>query len=181
MKICLCSIALVASFLTTGYCSSLQVLSSAASGAFSYKIGNGTYYSPASPIVDSCLEDKFYGPSRQLPLTVFRTNETRITADVLKNLVSTYASLDDVWTEEFLTAALVLSAPHGSVLDDSAGSWLTNLGIKYFFPSAGMEVSCLTSSVLEASFHPSSWNLQPGPYVLTVSPPGITIHQSYGL
>jgi len=181
MKLSISGIAVAAPLFTAVYSSSLEVLSTAASGAFSYKLGNGTYYSPATPIVDECLPGKIHGLSTQLPLTVLKTNETKITADVLKSLVSTYATIDDVWTEEFLTDAVVLSAPHGAVLDSSAGSWFKGLGIKYILPSTGMEISCLRSSGINAFFQPTTWNLQPGPYVLSIAPSGITVSQTYGL
>jgi len=175
------NIAIAASLFTAVYSFQLEILSTAASGAFSYKLGNGTYYSPATPIVVRCFEGRIHGLSTQLPLTVLKTNETEITADVLKSLVTAYATLDDVWTEDFLTDAVVLSAPNGAVLDDSAGSWLTSLGIKYILPSIGLEISCLSSSGVNALFHPPTWNLQPGPYILSVAPSGITITETYGL
>lgn len=173
--------AVVASLLTTALSAPIEVLTSVASGAFSFKLGNGTYYAPAAPVVDRCFEGRFHGLSAQLPMTVLKTNETTITADILDKIATTYATDDDVWTEDFLTDALVISAPKTSKLDPSAGSWMKSHGIKHFFPSLGMDVSCLKLSGINVLSCPPSWTLLPGPYVFSLSPTGNTIHQAYGL
>jgi hypothetical protein len=157
---------------------SLEVLSTTRSGAFAFSLGNGTYYSPTSTVFEGSFNTS---SANLLPLTVLRTNETSITAEVLGSLISTYAVADDVWTEEFLGSALAISAPPGAVLDASASSWIASIDAKYFITSADIDVTSLHSSQISRIEAPGSWSLQPGPYTISIDSTGTSVRKAYAL
>lgn len=90
-------------------------------------------------------------------------------------------TLDDVWTEEFLSGALVLSTPQDAVLDASASKWIISHGIKYLLPTRGINIESFASSGVNVIFMPEGWNLRPGPYTFSLDPSGVTIKETYAL
>ncbi|OIW31913.1 amidase signature enzyme [Coniochaeta ligniaria NRRL 30616] len=167
---------------TTTAAAAIEVSTTAASGAFAYTLGNATYYSPAAAVVSGCFADSKRGSTELLPLTVLETDQMTVTADVLVNLTRTYASLDDVWTPNFLSdGALVLLTPPGAVLDASAGAWIIATGTRYLLPTTGLDISSFGSSGVNVFFVPGSWDLKPGPYTFSIGPAGVTIRQTYAL
>ncbi|KAF9872901.1 hypothetical protein CkaCkLH20_09764 [Colletotrichum karsti] len=155
-----------------------QVLSNTPSGAFTYTFGNSTYYTPAAPVntANSTLDT-----TQVLPLTVFETNETSITSDVLSALAALYISTDDVWSTEFLEGAVVVSTPENAVLDPSAIAWLERSNVAYFITGDGHNFTSLKSSQLRSLTIPSVDELPPGPYTLSINPSATAIHETYRL
>jgi hypothetical protein len=155
----------------------IDVLTTGSSGETAYTIGNLTYCSPADALVEGCPG---FATFDSLPLTVIETNETSISASTLESIVEKYSE-DDVWTESFLSDALALLAPVDATLDDSAVSWIKDLGINYVLLNNGTDTSALESADVNLFLIPPSWNLNPGPYLLSITPSSITIRETYRL
>ena len=165
----------------TGLAYTIKPLVSTASGAFTFELGNSTYYSPASAVAQGVVGNVTYTEPKFLPLTVLKTNETTISSDVLSALVSSYASVDDVWTEDFLTGILLVSAPDGAALDASATSWVGSTGAQRLLSTAGVDTSNFGSSSIAKYEVPTSWDLQPGPYTYSSDASGVTIRQVFAM
>lgn len=159
----------------------IKPLSSTASGAFTFTLGNVTYYSPASSIAQGSLGNGYESSCGWLPLTLLRTNETAITSNVLADLISTYASLDDVWTEDFLGGALALLTSSTAVLDASAICWIASTKVKHLLTPAGLNTASLDTSDISKSELPDGWDLRPGPYSLSFDPSGATVREVYAV
>ncbi|KAK5737889.1 hypothetical protein LTR17_006327 [Elasticomyces elasticus] len=178
------SLAVLATATLSPFASALKLLSSTGDGAFAFKLSNTTYYSPATAVASGC-----FGNTRSctapelLPLTVLATNATTISANVLAEVVSTYAAIDDVWSEAFLeNGALFLGNSANATLDSSAASWIASFDIKYLLVTDGLDVSGYNSSSTTVIHVPSSWGLQPGPYTFSFDPAGnAAVRQAYAL
>ncbi|VUC34495.1 unnamed protein product [Clonostachys rosea] len=77
-------------------------------GATTYRLANATYYSTAIELANVYLDDKI-GDIGPVTATVFVSNETTITAQVLSSLADSYKQVDDVWTPEFLDITIFLN------------------------------------------------------------------------
>lgn len=155
----------------------INVLATGASGEIAYSVGNLTYYSPGDTLAEGCPG---FGTFDSLPLTVLETNETTVTAKVLEAIVDKYSG-DDVWTESFLGDALAVLAPVEAELDGSAVAWIKDLGISYVLLNNGTDTTALKSADMGLFLIPSTWDLNPGPYLLSLTPSSITIRETYRL
>lgn len=158
---------------------SLQALASTASGAFAFSLGNSTYYSPASVVANGSFDFGSRVSAEFLPLTVLKTNEVSITSNTLAEIVTSYAALDDVWSEDFLGGAIALVTPPDATMDPSVSTWATKSGAKVVLTNAAINDSGLgTVSVVAI---PESWDLSPGPYTITHSDGTGSVREAYAV
>lgn len=157
--------------------SPVNVLTTGASGEVSYTVGNSTYYSPPDALAEGCPGFVTFD---SLPLTVLETDETNISASTLESIIDKYSE-DDVWTENFLSDALAVLAPIDASFDDSAVTWIKNSGIRYLLLNNGTDTSDIESDDFSLFLIPSTWKLNPGPYLLSITPSSITIRETYRL
>lgn len=155
----------------------LKILSSAPSGEITYSLGNLTFYAPVKPVITACLSTDL---TEILPLTVFQTNATHITADTLRELMDTYLDFDDVWNEEFLTGAVAFSGTPSTTWDETAVSWMQESGTRYILSVNGSYPTS-SDSPLRVLQVPSAHFLPPGPYLASIRPTKIEISQAYRL
>ncbi|KAK0387240.1 hypothetical protein NLU13_5553 [Sarocladium strictum] len=157
--------------------SSLTPITSSSSGSFAYTLGNGTYYSPAEPILSGC--PAFGAETTVLPMTVFRTEEGHVTAGILDHLKVSYSS-DDVWTTDFLEALTILM-PSKAILAEDVGPWLQSAGVKYLLLTEQPDTQDFSENGVTMFIMSSVGELSPGPYALSIGPTQLAVHQAYQL
>ncbi|KAH7309124.1 amidase signature domain-containing protein [Stachybotrys elegans] len=153
----------------------LTPLSTTSTGAATFVLGNSTYYAPATPIASACFSA---GTTRQVPLTVFQTNASLVTADTLSDLVQTYLEIDDVWSEEFLKGAIAIPGASAASWDLSAVEWMKEHGVEYIVSSQDSH-PWGNSSGIETLHIGAAKCLNPGPYLLSMGQKKLKIQEAY--
>jgi hypothetical protein len=112
-------------------------------------------------------------------LTVFKTNETTVTAGTLRELTASYDS-DDVWTIDFLESLAILM-PSDAVLADDVATWMQSNGVKYLLLSDNSGPKKLGETGVNVLVMSEFSKLRPGPYTLSVSQAQLAIYEAYRL
>jgi hypothetical protein len=153
-------------------------LASTATRAFSFELGDVRFYSPSSAVANISIN---YSSAEILPLTVFKTNATSISAAILESLVAQYTRVDDVWTKDFLGGALAFSTTSAISLNASACSWIESVGAAAILASQALDTKSCNMSSVKGHTLPINLTLAPGPYTISPSPSGALIKQVYAL
>jgi hypothetical protein len=126
-----------------------------------FKLGNNSYIAnvvnpKARVAVD--LSATTAPDSGVIPLTLISTDAAVITQDVLSGVVANYLAGDDVFTEDFLQAVMIIATAANTTLDSTATSYLASTGASIVLTS-GMSSSTAT---FQGSTPPA------GPYLATL-------------
>lgn len=159
-----------------GVAAALKTSSSTSSGASTFVLGNGTYYAPAAPVSAGCYS---VATSEVLPMTLFQTNATLITETDLTELVQLYHSTDDVWSEEFLQGVVAISGTSPLTLDISAIRWLKDGGVKVVVSNQDVDDEQMEEAGMTVLQIHAIETIQPGPYIMSLSPDKYEIRQAY--
>ncbi len=102
------------------------------------------------------------------PMTVFNTNASVITNDVLESIVASYLEADDVFTEDFLQSVVISSTADEPTLDATAISYLESYEVSHTFVSGNFKpvVSAGNYRVAALSLDRA---LPSGPYMATTA------------
>ncbi|KAK5231669.1 hypothetical protein LTR72_000853 [Exophiala xenobiotica] len=112
------------------------------------------------------------------PVTVFNTNASVITGDVLQSIVASYLEADDVFTEDFLESVIISSTADEPTLDATAFSYLKSYEVSHTFVSGNFKpvVGSGNYSVTALSLDGA---LPSGPYMATTTDDSVMIGMVY--
>ncbi|KAK1923360.1 amidase signature enzyme [Papiliotrema laurentii] len=147
-----------------------------APAATSFSFGDKEYISPTGPEFKQYALDSDWGldayAGKTLPVTVFEV-EGEVTCDVLGDKVKEYGTVDDVWDQGFMSAAVLTTKSSFHVAPDVAGclsGWGGNLIIKN-----GNATSDVNGIGLA---HVQGASVPPGPYLAKIDG-GLTLTEVY--
>jgi hypothetical protein len=97
-------------------------------------------------------------------------------------VLAKYTAIDDVFTEDFLSAVFVVSLVSNAKLDSSAMSFLTSMNSSYILLSSSFaQANPNTSLLISFNKAPTVDSLPPGPYAATISSSGVSLSSVYRL
>jgi hypothetical protein len=133
-----------------------------------FELGDTQYLAnvkhPKATVMGDCTS---VAPSDLVLFTIIRIEKPTLTADDLKNIISTYSTTDDVFTIDFLDGIYIQSSTT-SVLDQSAADYLSSLQIRHLVLDNSITNNARASfKVISAPLYGQS--LPPGPYVVSAS------------
>ncbi|KAE9367964.1 hypothetical protein N431DRAFT_471346 [Stipitochalara longipes BDJ] len=137
-------------------------------------------YNCKPPINESCVNG-----DTLIPFTVFVSNETVVTGEVLEDLVANYLE-DDVYIDGFLNGIQIFVS-EGSIFQESAIDYLKSLNISYLLLSTSFSahstiIESIQSSSFETIFFQNDNVAVPGPYIGKLAPSGqLSLSKVYGL
>jgi hypothetical protein len=150
----------------------VQRLSSVENGDLVFSLGDIPYL--ALTTTPSAKASGVSGDG-MVPFTVVKTDECSITTNVIDDLISKYFEGDDVISESFLQAIYISSSCDGEAsMDSSVLGHLTSTGTKMVM--TGSTVACKGASTVEGLD-----NLEPGPYIASISDGAASFSKVYRL
>ena len=110
-----------------------------------------------------------------VPFAVIKTDQCSITAEIVDELIGKYLDNDDVISESFLQALYISSSCNGTTsMDTAVLDHLTSTGTKSILTGPG--VACEGAAAIEGLD-----NLEPGPYIASISDGAASFSMVYRL
>ncbi|RFU31349.1 hypothetical protein B7463_g4998, partial [Scytalidium lignicola] len=97
-----------------------------------FQVGNITYLANTHDSISFTLEQCMVTEDNVL-LAVIIADTPVLTAEYLHEVISNYTLQDDVFQKEFLHSVYLISSTGTSVIEDSATSYLSSLGVSHLF------------------------------------------------
>jgi hypothetical protein len=142
-----------------------------------FELGNVSYLAntkhPKAVIAAGC---KSPGPNSLVPVTVVKTNVSRITKDTLEGILSSYLEGDDVFNYDFLDGIYISSTVKSS-LDALAADYLKSLNTSFVFLDKSVSGSGQFSKIL----FKESVEFPAGPYLASIGDGSVTFATVYRL
>jgi hypothetical protein len=159
----------------------IQILTTTSSGDRIFELGAITFLAN-SQYPKISFSSSLHPQANPIPSTVVYTNQSRVSGQYLKSVFAKYTAIDDVFTEDFLSAVFIVSLVSNAKLDSSAMSFLTSMNSSYMMLSSSF-AQANTNESLPVSFNkaPTVDSLPPGPYAATISSSGVSLSSVYRL